>query len=145
MMIVFASPSRIFGTCPAGHQTGDEFMIEGTIVRPVKGPICYVALSAFTVQVTQIQRRERVTSHLSCPGCSFNSHKENRVVFVLGHEDAWELSRKYSVYNWARIDGRETMISQRYRDLCWKLTQEGNYTDAERAIEQAIKHLKPRS
>ena len=144
-MKVFASPSRIFGTCPAGHQTGDEFMIEGTIVRPVKGPICYVALSAFTVQVTQIQRRERVTSHLSCPGCSFDSNKENRVVFVLGHEDAWELSRKYSEYNWARIDGRETKTSQRYRDLCWKLTQEGNYTDAERAIEQAINHLKPRS
>lgn len=144
-MKVFARPSRIFGTCPAGHQTDDEFMIEGTIVRPAKGPICYVALSAFTVQVTQIQRRERMTSHLSCPGCSFNPNKENRVVFVLGHEDTWELSQKYSEYNWARIDGRETRTSQRYRDRCWKLTQEGNYTEAERAIEQAIKHLKPHS
>jgi len=144
-MKVLASPSRISGKCPAGHQIGDEFMIERTIVRPVKGPICHVALSAFTDQVTQIQRRERVTSHLSCPGCSFNSDKENRVVFVLGCEDAWELSKKYSEYNWARIDGRETKTSQRYRDLCWKFTQEGNYTEAERAIEQAIKHLKPNS
>jgi len=144
-MKVLASPSRISGKCPAGHQIGDEFMIERTIVRPVKGPICHVALSAFTDQVTQIQRRERVTSHLSCPGCSFNSDKENRVVFVLGREDAWELSKKYSEYNWARIDGRETKTSQRYRDLCWKFTQEGNYTEAERAIEQAIKHLKPNS
>ena len=144
-MKVFASPSRIFGTCPAGHRLGDEFVVEGTIVRPVKGPLCYVALSAFTAQVTQIQRRERVTSHLSCPGCSFNSNKENRVIFVLGREDAWELSQKYSEYNWARIDGRESKTSQRYYDRCWKLTQEANYAEAERAIEQAIRHLKPRS
>ena len=30
-MKVFASPSRIFGTCPAGHQMGDEFVVEGPL------------------------------------------------------------------------------------------------------------------
>lgn len=143
-MKVRASPSRIFRTCPAGHLMGDEIIIEGTIVRAVKGPICYVAMSAFNAQVTQIQRRERVTSHLSCPGCCFDSNQENRVVFVLSREDVWRLSKKYSEYNWARIDGRETETSKRYCDLCWKLTQAGNYAEAEQAIEQAMKHLKPR-
>lgn len=138
------SPSRIFGKCPAGHQMGDELIIDGTIVQAIKGPICYVAMSAFTDQVTQIQRRERVTSHLSCPVCCFDSNQESRVVFVLGSEDASGLSRKYSKYNWARLDGRDTKISAHYYDLCWKFTQAGNYTEAEQAIEKAIKHLKPR-
>jgi uncharacterized repeat protein (TIGR04076 family) len=142
-MKVLASPSRIFGECPAGHQVGDEIIIDGTIVRPVKGTLCYVAMSAFTDQVTQIHRRERVTSHLSCPGCSFGSNQENRVVFVLGSEDAWGLSKKFSAYNWGRLDGRATETSAYYCNLSWEYTQAGNYTEAERAIEQALKHLKP--
>jgi len=142
-MIVRAGPSRIFGKCPAGHQIGDELTITGTILRALKGPICYVAMSAFTDQVTQIQRRERVTSHLSCPSCSFDSDQDNRVVFVLGSEDTWSLSKKYSEYNWGRIDGEATETSQQYCDLCWSLTQAGNYAEAEKAIDQAIMHLKP--
>lgn len=142
-MKVLAGPSRIFGMCPAGHKPGDKLIIEGTTVRAVKGPICCVAMSAFTDQVTQIQRHERVTSHLSCPGCCFESNQENRVVFVLGSKDAWGLSKKYSEYNWARIDGRETKTSKRYCDLCWKLTQAGDYAAAQLAIEQAMKYLKP--
>jgi hypothetical protein len=140
---VRASPSRIFGECPAGHQMDDEMVIDGTIVRAVKGPICYVAMSAFTDQVTQIRRGERVTSHLSCPGCCFDSSQENRVIFVLGNEEAWGLSRKFSAYNWGRLDGRATETSAYYCDLSWQLTQAGNYAEAERAIEQALKHLKP--
>jgi uncharacterized repeat protein (TIGR04076 family) len=145
MKKVRVSPSRIFGNCPAGHQIDDEITIERSAVHAVKGPICYVAMSAFTDQVTQIQRDERVTSHLSCPGCCFNSNQENRVIFVLGSEDAWSLSKKFSKYNWDRIDGRATETSKHYCDLCWKLTQEGDYAEAERAIDQAIKHLKPAS
>lgn len=124
---------------------GDEITIDGTVVHAVKGPICYVAMSAFTDQVTQIQRHERVTSHLSCPGCCFDSSQENRVIFVLGSEDAWSLSKKFSKYNWGRIDGRATENSEHYCDLCWKFTQGGNYAEAERAIDRAIKHLKPAS
>lgn len=145
MTKVRASPSRILGECPAGHQMDDEIVIDGTTVRAVKGPICYVAMSAFTAQVTQIQRRERVTSHLSCPGCCFDSSQENRVVFVLGSEDSWSLSKRFSAYNWGRLDGRATETSAHYCDLSWQLTQAGNYAEAERAIEQAIKHLKPMS
>lgn len=144
-MKVRAGPSRIFGKCPAGHRMGDNIIIDGITVQTLKGPICYIAISAFTDQVTQIQRGERVTSHLSCPGCSFNTEFENRVVFVLSSEEAWELSQKYSAYNWGRLDGRETETSKRYCDLCWKFTQAGNYTGAEQAIEKAIKHLKPRA
>jgi uncharacterized repeat protein (TIGR04076 family) len=143
MTKVLASPTRIFGACPAGHQMGDELIIDGTVVRAVKGSLCYVAMSAFTAQVTQIQRHERVTSHLSCPGCCFDSDQENRVVFVLGSEEAWSLSKKFSAYNWGRLDGRATETSAYYCDLSWKLTQAGNYAEAERAIEQAIEHLKP--
>ena len=143
MTRVLASPSSIFGECPAGHQVGDELVIEGTVVHAVQGPICSVAMSAFTDQVTQIQRGERVTSHLSCPGCGFDSGQENRVVFVLGSQDAWSLARKFSAYNWARLDGRATETSAYYCDLCWQLTQAGKYAEAEQAIEQAMKHLKP--
>lgn len=86
-MKVRVSPSRIFGRCPVGYQEDDEFIIKGTNVKVLRGPICYIALSAFTVQVTQIQTKQRQTSHLSCPGCSFDSTQENRVVFVLGCEE----------------------------------------------------------
>jgi len=143
MTKVRVSPSRILGECPVGHQMGDEIIIDGTVVQAVKGPICYVAMSAFTDQVMQIQRHERVTNHISCPGCCFDSNQENRVIFVLGSEEAWSLSKKFSKYNWARIDGKATETSEYYCDLCWKLTQEGDYAGAERAIDQAIKHLKP--
>jgi uncharacterized repeat protein (TIGR04076 family) len=137
---VLASPSRILGTCPAGHQIGDEIVIEGMVVRAVKGPLCYVALSAFTCQVTQI-KRGRATNHLSCPGCWSDSDQENRVIFVLSSEEAWSLSRKYSAYNWARIDGRATEMSEYHCSRCWTFTQAGNYVQAEREIEQAIEAL----
>ena len=123
----------------------DEMVIDETIVRAVKGPICYVAMSAFTAQVTQIQQRDRVTSHLSCPGCCFDSGQENRVIFVLGSEDAWSLSKEFSTYNWGRLDGRATETSVHHCDLSWQLTQAGNYAEAERAIERAMEHLKPMS
>jgi uncharacterized repeat protein (TIGR04076 family) len=137
---VLASPSRIYGTCPAGHQVGDELVIEGMRVRALKGPLCYVALSAFTCQVTQIQRG-RATNHLSCPGCVSGDGQENRVVFVLSSEAAWSLSRKYSAYNWARIDGRATEASEEHCSRCWTYTQAGDYARAEREIEQAIAAL----
>jgi uncharacterized repeat protein (TIGR04076 family) len=140
---VRAGPSRVLGVCPAGYQLGDEIVIDGQTVQAVKGPICYVAMSAFTAQVVQIQQRQRVTSHLSCPGCSSETGPENRVIFVLGSEEAWSLAKKYSAYNWARLDGRATEESQQCCDLCWRLTQSGQYADAERAIEQAMEHLKP--
>jgi uncharacterized repeat protein (TIGR04076 family) len=142
MSKVLASPTRIFGECPAGHQIGDEFIIDGMVVRAIKGPLCYAALSAFTCQVTQI-KQGRASNHLSCPGCWSDSDRENRVVFVLSSEDAWSLSIKYSAYNWARIDGRATEKSEYHCNRCWTFTQAGDYAQAEREIEQAIKHLKP--
>jgi uncharacterized repeat protein (TIGR04076 family) len=134
---VLAGPSRIYGVCPAGYQMGDEMAIEGMRVRAVKGPLCYVALSAFTCQVTQIQRG-RATNHLSCPGCVSEDGQESRVVYVLSREDAWDLSRKYSAYNWARIDGRATEASEAHCSRCWEYTQAGEYAQAEREIERAI-------
>lgn len=137
---VLATPSRILGTCPAGHQIGDELVIEGMTVRAVKGPLCYVALSAFTCQVTQI-KRGRATNHVSCPGCTSDTGQANRVVFVLSSEAAWDLSRKYSAYNWARIDGRATERSEYHCSRCWTHTQAGQYAEAEHEIEQAIASL----
>jgi hypothetical protein len=137
---VLATPSRILGTCPAGHQLGDDIVIEGMAVRAVKGPLCYVALSAFTCQVTQIVRG-RATNHLSCPGCSSDVGQHSRVIFVLSSEEAWSLSRKYSAYNWARIDGRATERSEVHCDRCWAYTQAGDYAQAEREIDQAMAAL----
>jgi uncharacterized repeat protein (TIGR04076 family) len=134
---VLAFPSRISGTCPAGHQIGDEIVIEGMAVRAAKGPLCYAALSAFTCQVMQI-KRGRATNHLSCPGCVSESGQENRVVFVLSSEGARNLSIKFSAYNWARIEGRETERSAYHRSRSWTFTQAGDYARAEREIEQAI-------
>jgi hypothetical protein len=119
---------------------GDEIAIEGMRVRALKGPLCYVALSAFTCQVTQIQRG-RATNHLSCPGCLSEDGQENRVVYVLSREDAWDLSRKYSAYNWARIEGRATEASEAHCSRCWMYTQAGEYDKAEREIERAIAAL----
>jgi uncharacterized repeat protein (TIGR04076 family) len=134
---VLAFPSRIWGACPAGHQIGDEIVIEGMTVRAVKGPLCYAALSAFTCQVMQIVRG-RATNHLSCPGCVSGADQENRVVFVLSSEEARNLSIKFSAYNWARIDGRETKESACHRSRCWTFTQAEDYERAEQEIEQAI-------
>ena len=134
---VLAFPSRMWGACPAGHQIGDEIAIEGMTVRAVKGPLCYAALSAFTCQVTQIVRG-RATNHLSCPGCVSESGQENRVVFVLSSEAARDLSLKFSAYNWARIEGRETEQSAVHRSRCWTFTQAGDYARAEQEIDRAI-------
>jgi uncharacterized repeat protein (TIGR04076 family) len=141
---VLAFPSRIWGACPAGHQIGDEIVIEGMAVRAVKGQLCYAALSAFTCQVMQI-KRGRATNHLSCPGCVSESDQENRVVFVLSSEQARDLSIKFSAYNWARIDGRATTESEEHCSRCWTFTQAGDYARAEQEIEFAIACLSGRT
>jgi uncharacterized repeat protein (TIGR04076 family) len=134
---VLAFPSRIWGTCPAGHQIGDEIVIEGMTVRAVQGPLCYAALSAFTCQVMQI-KRGRATNHLSCPGCVSESDQESRVVFVLSSEAARDLSTKFSAYNWARIEGKATAESEEHCSRCWTYTEAGDYARAEQEIERAI-------
>ena len=64
-----------------------------------------------------------------------------KILFVLSSEEAWSLSKKYSAYNWARIDGRATETSEYHCSRSWTYTQAGDYAQAEREIERAIASL----
>jgi hypothetical protein len=66
--------------------------------NPNGNPICFLALSHLPVSTWQLQSGSRFFAHSSCPGCITDLDNENRVVFLLGHEDKWELSKTISEY-----------------------------------------------
>lgn len=142
MRSVRIGPSRIYGVCPAGHRIGDVQHIEGTGVAAESGPICYVAVGALTAQVTQIQWKRRISSHLSCPGCGEDPESLNRVVFVLGWADVWPAVWKLSQYNWQRKDGRETEGSRKINREAWDLAAAGLCEEAEKRADEALAEIK---
>ena len=134
-------PSRIIGTCPAGHRIGDVQLIEGTTLLPEQGPVCYVAVGALTCQVTQIQWARRISSHVSCPGCGADPRNLSRVVFVLAWADVWPVVWKLSQYNWARKAGKESEQSRALNRKAWDLAGEGLCEEAESFADRALEAI----
>lgn len=99
METIKVKPVAIIGNCPANLTLESEIQIKGmNIENPSGNPICFLALSHFPVSTWQLQSGHRFFARASCPGCITDLDNENRVVFLLGHEDKWELSKVISEY-----------------------------------------------
>ncbi|MDI7277622.1 MAG: hypothetical protein QME94_16715 [Anaerolineae bacterium] len=99
MMTVRIRPVELIGSCPAGLTLRDELEIAGMrLENPMGSRVCFLALSHFPLTVWHLQADIRLFGHASCPGCTSELGQENRVIFLLGQADRWELCETISEY-----------------------------------------------
>jgi hypothetical protein len=145
MDAIRVKPVEIIGTCPAELTLDDGFQISGMKIRCCgEGAVCFLAVSQISIVplVWQLQSNERFFGHVSCPGCIVNLAQENRVVFLLSHEDKWELSQIISEY--LRLCKRhgEPEAARRLRDEAIRHQNLGEYAETTQKMTAALKVLK---
>jgi uncharacterized repeat protein (TIGR04076 family) len=91
-------PVEITGECPAGLNKDSAFAVEGMRVTGEHSAPCLAALAHWPPVTWQLQAGRRFFAHVSCPGCTHPSGRENRVVFLAAHTARWELSLTISRY-----------------------------------------------
>jgi hypothetical protein len=145
MKTINIKPVQIIGSCPAGLTLADEFQIVGMRLENLGGSkICFLALSQIPIGqgIWQIQSEERFFSHVSCPGCIPNLERENRVVFLLGHADKWELCRLISEYLALSKQYKETDTSRQAKEEAIQYQNRGEYLEATQQMERALQELR---
>ena len=136
-------PVEIIGNCPASLALGDQFQIEGMkLGNPRQSNLCFLALSHFPIMIWQLQSESRFFSHASCPGCISRLDQENRVVFLLGHADKWALCQIISEYLRLCRQCEEPEIARRLKEEAIQHQNRGEYAEAARKMEAALKELK---
>jgi len=145
MNIITAKPVQVIGNCPAGLTSDDEFQIDGLRLENPQGRrLCFLALSQFPLGqgVWQLQSGERFFSHVSCPSCMLRPTQENRVVFLLGHADKWELCQYISEYVALRQHHEEPEGARRAREEAMLYQDRGEYVAAAKKMAMALRALK---
>jgi hypothetical protein len=142
--IINVKPVEIVGTCPAGLKLTDQFQIAGMrLSNPGNSTICFLAISQIPIGqgIWQVQSEERFFSHVTCPGCISGLGRENRVVFLLGHADKWELCQAISEYISLRKRYGESEPAAKLRDLAIEQQSRGEYSAATDTVKAAIEEL----
>ena len=142
---IVVRPVQIVGACPAGLTLDDGFQVEGMKLLNEQGStLCFLALAQLPIGqgVWQLQGGERFFSHLSCPGCTVDLAQENRVVFLLSHEDKLELSQVISEY--LRLCKRhgEPEAARRLKQEAIRHQKQGEYAETMQKITAALEVLK---
>jgi hypothetical protein len=134
---------EIIGECPAGITPKDEVYINGMqLENPRNHNVCFLAITHFPIMVWQLQSDDRFFSHASCPGCTTRMKDENRVVFLLAHEDKKELSQLISDYVRLNKNGEETESARRLKEEAIKLQEQGNFSSATNRMKAALNVLR---
>jgi len=137
-------PVEINGVCPAQLELDSEFdIMDKRLENPVASPICFLAFSHLPISVWQLQSGERFFAHVSCPGCITDMEHENRVIFLLGHSDKWQLSQLISAYLSSSKQWGETAKAKQYKDEAIILQGKQDFAGAATLMEQAVAALKP--
>ena len=135
-------PVHVIGRCPAGLTLGAEFLVEGmTVSSPHGDGPCLAALSHLPMAVWQTQSGRRFFAHSSCPGCTRRLPHENRVVFLLGHADKWELCCAISEYLKLIKRIGEPSEAQRLKAEAIVCQERGDYAGAVARMRAATKWL----
>jgi hypothetical protein len=143
MKTILLKPVEIIGRCPANMSPDDVLQIKGmNLLNPEEHNACFLALSHFPPMVWQLQSESRFFSHASCPGCTSELEQENRVVFLLGHEDKWDLCQVISKYLKLRKKVGETKEAMALRDEAIRLQNRGEYSEALDPMRRALEELK---
>ena len=136
-------PVEIIGGCPAGLTLDDQFQIKGMrLENPRQGALCLLAFGNFPWMVWQLQSGSRFFSHSSCPGCTAQLEHENRVVFLLGHADKWELCEIISEYRQLCRRWEETQAARQLRVEAMGCQDRGDYSGAAQKMRAALEELK---
>lgn len=144
MKRIVVEPVEIIGQCPAGLTAEDEFQIVGmSLENPDNSRLCFLAISQLSIGqgVWQLQNEERFFSHVSCPGCTFDLDRENRVVFLLGHADKWKLCRRISTYlKLSKVRG-EPENALKLKEIAIQQQDRGDYEAAAQTMQAALEAL----
>jgi hypothetical protein len=142
MKTILLKPVEIIGRCPADLSPDDVLQIVGMkLENPGMKNVCFLALSHIPPMVWQLQSESRFFSHASCPGCTSELEQENRVIFLLGHEDKWDLCQVISDYLKLRKQVGETKRAAVLRDEAIRLQDRGNYIEALHLMREALEEL----
>lgn len=132
-------PVEILGDCPADLQFEDVVHIEGMNLNNPRGKnICFLALTHFPIMIWQLQSEERFFSHASCPGCISQLDQENRVVFLLGHADKWDLCQLISKYLRLCKEHEETQPASTLKTEAIELQNQGKFAEAALKMKKAV-------
>lgn len=143
MKTILLKPVEVIGRCPANLSPDDVLQIKDmNLVNPERHNTCFLALSHFPPMVWQLQSESRFFSHASCPGCTSELEQENRVVFLLGHEDKWDLFQVISEYLKLRKQLGETKEAVAFRDEAIRFQNRGEYSEALDPMRKALEELK---
>lgn len=138
-------PVEIIGTCPVGLSLEDEFQVEGLRLKNPRGNLCFLALSHLPPMIWQLQSESRFFAHASCPGCITKLDRENRVVFLLGHSDKWELCQAISEYRRLCREIGESERAGRLRSEAIEYQSRGEYQAALEKMKAALEELRSRA
>ena len=142
MRTINVRPVEIIGDCPANLTSDDEFQIVGVrLENPRQSNLCFLAFCHFPMMVWQLQSESRFFSHSSCPGCISRLDQENRVVFLLGHADKWELCQIISEYRRLCREHGEPETASRLRVEAIQHQDRGEYQEALRVMKAALREL----
>ena len=144
MKTINIKPVEIIGSCPAGLTPTDEFQFVGMRLQNVKNSnICFLALSQIPIGqgIWQVQSKERFFSHVTCPGCIADLEQENRVVFLLGHADKWELCQSISEYLRLSKKYEESELAVKLKSAAIEQQDRGEYSAAAETMKAAVEAL----
>jgi len=142
METIRVKPVTIIGNCPANLTLESEVQIQGmNLGNPNGNPICFLALSHLPVSTWQLQSGSRFFAHSSCPGCITDLDDENRVVFLLGHEDKWELCKVISEYLQLSKQYEEPKQALKLKREAMQHQNHGEFPEALDKMKAALKEM----
>lgn len=143
MKTINIKPVEIIGNCRAKMSLDDEFQIEGMRLKnPRQCHICFLALGNFPPVISRLQSGNHFFAHVNCPDCLSRLDQENRVVFLLGHADKWELCQAISEYcRLCRQCAREPERARHLSEAALRHQHLGEYEEATERMKEALAEL----
>jgi hypothetical protein len=144
MQTIRVKPIEIIGTCPAGLELTSEFDIEGMNIRNYKqSELCFESFCHLAGNIWWLRSGKKFFIHVSCPGCIADMANENRVVFLLGRPDKWELGEVFTEYWKLRRKHGEPEEAKQLRLEAEELEREGNrYSEVLQKLRAALEVLR---
>lgn len=134
-------PVEITGHCRAGLTLDDEFLVDGSnLLNPRDSKMCIGALSHLPPVVSTLQQGKQMFAHARCQNCT-GVGQENRVVFLLGRADKWDLCASMSEYGRLCIQCGESAVARQLKVEATELQRRGDYTGALKKMEAALEEI----
>lgn len=142
MTAIKIKPVEIIGHCRANLTVDDEFQVEGAnLLNPRHSNLCIRALSHLPPAISTLQREKRFFAHARCQNCT-GLGRENRVVFLLGHADKWELCQRMSEYRRLCGECEEPGVARQLKAEASQHQDRDEYAEAVQKMGAAVEELR---